>query len=231
MILHILISRLLALSLWCFSRIFYRFEVSWVKTPPANVWKNIRVFAFLNHTSLLEPLFLGAFPPSFLWDAASRTRVPGADKTMNRPIVGRFYKFFSPQTISISRKRDESWDLFLEGITPEVMVALAPEGRMMRANGLDSEGKPMSVRGGIADILQKIGHGKMMLGYSGGLHHVNIPGQKKVKLFKKLQICFEIVEIAEYLQNFNTEEKGACRLQIARDLETRLAKYKPHPSA
>lgn len=226
---RILISRCLALCLCLLTRLCYRFEVSWVTPPPADVWKGIRVFAFLNHTSLMEPLFLGAFPLSFLWDAAARAIVPGADKTMKRPIVGRFYKFFSPNTIAITRKRDDSWQYFLDSIQPNSLVALAPEGRMMRANGLDAEGKPMSVRGGIADILAHLGTGKLLIGYSGGLHHVNQPGQKGFKLFKTLRIRFEIVDIAEYLASFESQTQASLRLDIARDLENRLARHKPVP--
>jgi hypothetical protein len=36
------------------------------------------------------------------------------------------------------------------------MVLMAPEGRMKRADGLDAHGQPMTVRGGIADILEVV---------------------------------------------------------------------------
>ena len=65
----------------------------------------------------------------------------------------------------------------LRQIDPDAMVLILPEGRMKRATGLDSEGKPMTVRGGIADILETIGEGRMLLAYSGGLHHVQAPGR------------------------------------------------------
>lgn len=227
MALRVWISRLLAVFIWGFSRLFYRFETHWVNPPSPELWPEIRVFAFLHHTSLMEPLFFGAFPLAFLWDAAAKARIPGADKTMNRPIVGRFYKFFSPNTIAISRKRDESWQLFLDGVGPDVLVALAPEGRMMRPNGLDAEGKPMSVRGGIADILLRMGSGKMLLAYSGGLHHVNQPGQKGFRLFQTLRMNFEWVDIESYLQGFDATEPSHLRVAIARDLEERLARHKP----
>jgi hypothetical protein len=227
MALRVLISRLLAVFLWGFSRLFYRFETRWITPPDPAFWQEIRVFAFLNHTSLMEPLFFGAFPLAFLWDAAAKARIPGADKTMKRPIVGKFYQFFSPNTIAISRKRDESWQLFLDGIGPDVLVALAPEGRMMRPNGLDSEGKAMSVRGGIADILLRMGSGKMLLAYSGGLHHVNQPGQKGFRLFQTLRMNFEWLEISDYIQSFEASEPSHLRVLVARDLEARLALHKP----
>ena len=220
--LHVFITRLLVISVGFLTRRFYRFEVLWVGPKPRKAWKNIRVFAFLNHTSLLEPLFLGTLPVSFLWDAAKRTVVPGADITMNRPIAGTFYKYFSPRTVSITRERDDSWSGFLDEIKPDTMVALAPEGRMMRANGLDKHGKPMTVRGGIADILCKIKTGKMLIGYSGGLHHVNAPGEKRMRLFKTLKIRYEILDIADYLQQFDTDDPRRLRKYIAEDLEKRL---------
>jgi len=225
--LRVLISRLIAVFLWGFSRLFYRFETRWINPPSAALWREIRVFAFMHHTSLMEPLFFGAFPLSFLWWAAAKARIPGADKTMKRPIVGKFYQFFSPNTIAISRKRDASWEQFLAGVNPDVLVALAPEGRMMRPNGLDSEGKAMSVRGGIADILLRMGKGKMLLAYSGGLHHVNQPGQKGVRLFQTLRMNFEWLEIADYLHSFATTEPSHLRVLVARDLEARLALHRP----
>lgn len=224
---RVLISRLLAIGIHYLSRIFYRFNISWTSPPPKDAWKNIRVFAFLNHTSLLEPLFLGACPLDFLWDAAARTTVPGADKTMNRPLVGRFYKYFTPRTVSISRKRDDTWDGFLDGIAPDSLVAIAPEGRMKRSNGLDANGKPMSVRGGIADILCFLEQGKMLIAYSGGLHHVNRPGEHTLRLFQTLNICFQLVDIEVYLHSFEEKNSHALRKIIARDLEERLKRYQP----
>ena len=38
----------------------------------------------------------------------------------------------------------------------DVVVVLSPEGRMKRKNGLDKHGRPMTVRGGIGDILDRI---------------------------------------------------------------------------
>lgn len=225
--LHVFITRLLIISVGFFTRRFYRFEVLWVGPKPRQAWKNIRVFAFLNHTSLLEPLFLGTLPISFLWNAAKRTVVPGADITMNRPIAGTFYKYFSPRTVSITRERDDSWSGFLDEIEPDTMVALAPEGRMMRANGLDKHGRPMSVRGGIADILCKVQTGKMLIGYSGGLHHVNAPGEKRMRLFKTLKIRYEILDIADYLKTFDTRDPKRLRKYVAEDLEKRLQQHKP----
>lgn len=228
---NVWISRSVAVMLHVLTRCCYRFEVQWVSPPPADAWKNIRVFAFLNHTSLLEPLFLGAFPLSFLWDAAARTTVPGADITMNRRFAGAFYKAFAPRAVAISRKRDDSWQAFLEQIQPQDLVALAPEGRMMRANGLDKNGQPMSVRGGIADILHQVGHGRFLIGYSGGLHHVNQPGQKGFKPFKTLRMNFEVLEIGPYLASFGEVTPEALRGLVARDLEARLRQHKPTDSS
>lgn len=227
MSLHIWLTRGLAFSVKALTHLFFRVEVSWVSPPAEDAWQNIRVFAFLNHTSLLEPLFLAAMPASFLWDAASRTLIPGADITMKRPIVGRFFKYFSPKTVAITRKRDESWDHFLAQIQPDSLVALAAEGRMMRANGLDKDGQPMSVRGGIADILRIVGQGKLLVGYSGGLHHINIPGQRAFRLFKTIRIRYELIDIADYLASFQTDSRLELRSLIAHDLEARLLHYQP----
>ena len=38
-------------------------------------------------------------------------------------------------------------------IDEDAVVIILPEGRMKRATGLDKKGMPMTVRGGVADIL------------------------------------------------------------------------------
>jgi hypothetical protein len=86
----------------------------------------------------------------------------------------------------------------LSHIDPDAMLALLPEGRMMRANGLDAAGQPMTVRGGIADILESIGSGRMLLAYSGGLHHVQVPGERFPRLFKTIRMRLEVADIAAY---------------------------------
>ena len=103
--------------------------------------------------------------------------VPIAQKTTDRALVGRFYGLVAARVVSISRERDETWSEVLRQIDPDAMVLILPEGRMKRATGLDSQGKPMTVRGGIADILETMGEGRMLLAYSGGLHHIQVAGR------------------------------------------------------
>ena len=56
---------------------------------------------------------------------------------------------------------------------PDTMVIIMPEGRMMRANGLDKNSRAMTVRGGVADIVRSIPPGLLLLrpgaGISAGL--------------------------------------------------------------
>lgn len=210
------------------AKVFYRFEVEWVGDPPPDRWKHHRIVALLNHTSLYEPLFLGLCPLSFLWRLARHGVVPIASKTADRAVVGRFFGLLAQNVISITRARDESWFEVLRKIDPDAMVAILPEGRMKRANGLDSEGRPMTVRGGIADILESIGEGKMLLAYSGGLHHVQVPGEKNPRLFQKLRMRLELMDIGTY-----REEKMAVygpkgfKKAVAEDLERRRDLYAP----
>src|SRR4029453_14173600 len=108
--------------------------------------------------------------PSGLWGESPRRGViPGAEKTANRPLVGRFFRLFAPDVIPISRQRDSTWQEVVDRIGPRSLVVIAPEGRMKRSTGLDAEGNPMTVRGGIADVLRGIPGGYLLVGYSGGL--------------------------------------------------------------
>jgi hypothetical protein len=205
------------------ARLFYRFQIGWPDSTHSLPWKEIRVIALLNHTSLLEPIYVGFLPVHFLRTLSKRMVAPGADKTLNRPFVGMLYKLFSPGLVSITRKRDNSWQQFMEAIYPDSIIVIVPEGRMKRRNGLDLNGQKMTVRGGIVDVLEGLNHGQMVLAYSGGLHHVHAPGERSYHLFQTLKMNLESLSIADYKASF----EGAVgseqwRSSVLTDLQHRL---------
>jgi len=220
---HGILSFLLLLFCQRFARLFFRLEIHWVNGQKP-CWEDISIFLFLNHTSLFEPLFMGALPVSFMWRYGRNYIAPGADITLNRPIVGLFYKLFSPNMISVSRKRDLTWENFLGQMKKSSLVAIAAEGRMMRPNGLDRDGKPMTIRGGVADILKEIHHGKMLIAYSGGLHHVQKPGEWKIHFFKTIKMNFEVLDIKTYKAKFSPQH---FKREILIDLEDRKKRNCP----
>ena len=201
-------------SLKYLSRIFYRHDFQWVGNVPPHPWKDIRLVAFLNHTSLFEPVFLGGCPTSFLWRIAAHGVVPAADKTTGRPLVGLVFKFVAHHVIAITRERDNTWFEVLNKIDPRSMVIIAPEGRMKRRNGLDLNGNPMTVRGGIADILLAVKQGRMLIAYSGGLHHVQVPGHIP-NLFLTVRLRTEIVMIEDYIAELMHEALGDAGYRTA----------------
>ena len=204
------------------ARTLYRVDFKFIGDVPPEPWRHIRLTAILNHTSLYEALFAGVCPNHFLWRIARHGVVLIAQKTVSRALVGRFYGLVAARVVSITRERDETWSQVLKQIDPDAMVLLLPEGRMKRANGLDSQGKPMTVRGGIADILETMGEGRMLLAYSGGLHHIQIPGQKFPRLFKTIRMNLEVVDIETY-RNERFAEGGhrGFRRAVSNDLERR----------
>ena len=212
----------LLLTVKTVARAFYRIDVDWVNEPAEDPWDELRVIAILNHTSLYEPLFAGGVPNRLLYQIARRGVVPVAEKTLNRPLVGRFFGLVAPDVIPVTRQRDSSWQELVDRIGPRSLVIIAPEGRMKRASGLDSEGKPMTVRGGIADVLRGIPDGLMLLAYSGGLHHVQHPGELMPRLFQRIQMRFELIDIADYRARLlqDAGRHGFKRAVIA-DLEER----------
>jgi len=211
------------------SRIFYKYDFRWVGGVPNSPWKqDYRVITILNHTSLFEWLFLGDLPPGFLWRIASRALVPAADKTLRRPLVGWFFKMLAPRVVPISRQADHTWQAVISQIDPESMVIILPEGRMKRADGLDKNGRPMSIRGGIADILRAIPDGKMLIAYSGGLHHIQVPGQFLPKPFKTLAMTLEAVEISDYREALETDGTiDSFKAAVKADLTERRDTYCP----
>ena len=110
------------------SKVFYRFDCDWVGELPTRPWSGIRLAALLHHTSLYEPIFLGVVPNAVLWRIARHGLVPGADKTLNRPLVGLFYKLFARRVISITRRRDQSWSEFMDQIDPGRPGDYGPRG-------------------------------------------------------------------------------------------------------
>jgi hypothetical protein len=219
---------LVLLVVKAFARLFYRIDRQWIGDVPPDPWRRVRLAAILNHTSLYEALFAGACPAHFLWRLARHGVVPLAQKTADRAVVGRFYGLVAARVVPITRERDETWSDVLRQIDPDAMVIILPEGRMKRATGLDSEGKPMTVRGGIADILETMGEGRMLLAYSGGLHHVQVPGQRFPRLLKTIRLRLEAVDMAAY-RAARLEEGGAkgFRRAVVRDLERRRDLYCP----
>lgn len=208
------------IKLW--SRLFYRFEFEWMTEPPEPPWDDLRIVTVMNHTSLFEWLFAGDLPDHFLRRIATRGHVPVADKTISRPILGIFLRMLAPNMISITREPDHTWQAVIDRLDPDSMVIIFPEGRMKRANGLDKHGKPMTARGGIADVLSAVPSGRMLIAYSGGLHHVQSPGQRLPRLFKTLRLALEFVDIEEY-RNRHLEAAGpdGFKLAVRKDLDTR----------
>ncbi|MFK7824054.1 MAG: 1-acyl-sn-glycerol-3-phosphate acyltransferase [Oligoflexales bacterium] len=205
-----------------FVRIIYRFDQVWISPKPEQ-FKDTKLFVLLNHTSLFEPLLIGAFPNSLLWQMAKRFVYPVADKTFRRPFVGFLFRLFAPQTVSLTRNRDNSWEHFV-GLakSKNSFIGIAPEGRMKRLNGLDKHGMPMNIKSGVADIINMLDCGKMLVLYSGGLHHIQSPGSGIPKLFKKVHLKFEIFDINQYKETMiNSSNENRFGKAIILDLELR----------
>ena len=209
------------------SKVFYRHDFAFIGPTPPDPWADIRVVAFLNHTSLFEPVFLGSVPARFIWRLAAHGVVPAADKTTDRPLVGIVFRFVAHHVIAITRQRDDTWFQVLQKIDPKSMVVIAPEGRMKRENGLDLNGRPMSVRGGIADILSAVKEGRMLIAYSGGLHHVQVPGRMP-RIFKTVRLRVENIDIAEYIAEINRRGgEEEFKKSVMKDLDARRDQYAP----
>ncbi len=209
-----------------FSRVFYRHHLRWIGPTPPDPWADLRLVVILNHTSLFEWLFAGSVPIRFLWRIASHAVIPVADKTLNRPFVGPFFRLLGRSVVSITRKPDETWKQLLESIDADGMVLILPEGRMKRASGLDAQGQPLTVRGGVADILEATPRGRMLIAYSGGLHHIQVPGQRLPKLFKDIHLSIENLDLAEYRAGLGAATRSRpLKQRMKDDLERRKAKY------
>lgn len=217
--LKILLSFLILMSIKLLGRIFYSYKLEIFNKESYQNWKDINLMVLLNHTSLYEPLLIGAAPTSLVWQISKRMIAPGADVTLDRPLVGAFYKLFARKMVSITRKRDESWSEFLKLIEQNDMTVIAAEGRMLRKGGVDKHGNPMTIRGGVADIMDKYHSGDMVIFYSGGLHHVHYPGEHFPKLFKEIKVGADIFNIEDFKRSLNYRDKKSFTMAVVRRLE------------
>lgn len=179
------------------SRLMFRLREDWLPAKPADMARDTRVVAILNHTSLYEPLIAGYASTRLLWRFARHGVLPVAEKTMKRP-VGMFFRFLVRHVVTVTRQRDHTWAEVLNRVDDRAVVVILPEGRMKRRTGLDSKGRPMTVRSGIADILEALPSGRMLMVYSGGLHHIQAPGERLPRPFKPILCRFETLDIASY---------------------------------
>lgn len=223
------VSFALLIGVKAFSKIFYRLAIRWVGAVPEDPWTGIRLITMLHHTSLYEPIFAAGAPDRLLWEIAKNGVLPVAKKTTDRPLVGRFFSLVARNVVPVTRQRDETWSELLSQIgNPEAIVVILPEGRMKRSSGLDSEGRPMTIRGGIADIIRAIPDGRMLIVYSGGLHHVQAPGETIPRLFKNVRLRLEIIDIAEYRKRLGeTADHSAFKSAVISDLTRRRDLYCP----
>jgi 1-acyl-sn-glycerol-3-phosphate acyltransferase len=224
--------RLIRFILLCLVKLIclplYRFEYRWLSDQKFDQFKDVRLLVFLNHTSLWEPIFMGGVPFNILWRLSGDLMAPGADITLNdRPIVGKIYHSLFPGLVPISRNRDKSWQVFMDLVKEESLVAILPEGRMKRRGGLDKHGNAMTVRGGVADILKKKQTGKVLFVYSGGLHHIHAPGDKLPRMFKTIRANLEIMDIAEYKKSLPFEFSHDYYEEVVADMQHRLETHLP----
>ena len=206
---------------------FFWFDIKWLSKKQQEELSEVRLIVLLNHTSLYEALFVRLAPFRYLWKIARHLMVPVADITTKRPLVGKFFHALLPGVTPISRKRDDSWSQFIERINDEAIVAILPEGRMRRHDGKDKHGNEMSVRTGVADIIEKLDSGNILFIYSGGMHHIQIPGQRFPRLFKKIKTNMEIIPVEDYKDALHHPETKTRKVAFVRDIQARLEESTP----
>ncbi len=224
-----ILTFLLLMKIRILSRIFFKLEEQWIGGKPDNYAKGTRVIALLNHTSLYEPLIAGYAPANLLWKFARHGVLPVAEKTMKRRI-GVFFSLLVRHVVVVTRRRDHTWNNVLNSIDSKAIVIILPEGRMKRANGLDAEGREMTVRGGIADILKVLPDGRILAVYSGGLHHIQVPGELLPTPFRTIRCRMEMIDIADYKKELSeTYPDLSFRAAVIADLTRRRDEYCPTP--
>lgn len=97
---------------------------------------------------------------------------------------------------------------------------------MMRRTGLDLQGNPMTIRGGIADILDAMPDGRLFIAYSGGLHHIQAPGERFPRPFRSAWLGAEVVDIPTYRDRLaRGRDPDAFKAAVIEDLTRRRDAY------
>lgn len=226
-----LIVFLILLTVKMAARLCFRFEPEWIEAPRDDDWQDLRMITVLHHTSLFEIAYFGIVPVKVLWRLACHGLAPVASVTLERPLLGLAFKSMARNVVSLTRKRDHTWDELLSRIEERSVLILVPEGRMMRRNGLDKKGRPMTIRGGIADILEVLPPGKIFMIYSGGMHHIHIPGEDRFpRLGKTLYCRCEMLDIETYRTSLKKDvepTREAFKATVIEDLERRRDSHCP----
>ena len=80
----------------------------------------------------------------------------------------------------------------------------------------------MTIRGGVADILEQLDQGQMLVVYSGGLHHVQAPGELVPRPARQVRARIELVDIPTYKVDLGgTDDMRAFRSAVIDDLTRR----------
>jgi len=202
-------------------RVIYQRDIRWLSKKPED-WSQVSLILVLNHTSLFEFVYGVTLPFRFLWSLSQRLVIPVASTTLERPVAGFVFSHLAPKTIGLTRKRDESWQKFLDEIKDDDICIFMPEGQMKRRNGLDKNGNPMRVKHGVYDLMRKYQNKNMVIVYSKGLHHILAPGDTCPKIFKKIEASLDFLRVGDYLNGFvhydNPAEAVAKDLQKRREL-------------
>jgi hypothetical protein len=209
-----------------FGYVAYPSKLHWISKKPQD-WNDVSLILILNHTSLFEFVYGVALPFSFLRQISKRLIIPVAGKSLKSPI-GRFvFNSIAAKVVPLTRKRDQSWQTFLNHVDPKDICIFMPEGRMKRPNGLDANNQPMTVRTGVFDLLQRYRGQKMVIVYSYGLHHIFPPGAKFPRIFKKVEAKLECMDVDGYLKQFESHPSQV--LAVKADLEKRRDLYVSEP--
>lgn len=67
----------------------------------------------------------------------------------------------------------------------------------------------------------------MVIIYSGGLHHVQTPGEIIPKIFKTIKMNLERVDIKVYMTQFESNNTKKQKVDIVKDLAERMKKNVP----
>ena len=86
----------------------------------------------------------------------------------------------------------------------------------------------MTVKAGVADLIAGIDSGRMLLAYSGGLHHVAAPGDRFPRLFQEIALRLEVLDVPEYRESLGgTQDMATFRRRVVEDMTERRNRYAP----
>lgn len=179
---------------WILVKILYRCSWTWIGKNSDRGFQDMKALFLMNHTSYADHMIFVLVPINVIYKMFWNARIAVAQHQVKN--FKGLLQYLENNIVPLSRQRDDSWNNYLSNANAKSIFVMYPEGTRMSPEGLDKNGKKVRVKGGVADILELLPDGDIVILYLDGFYEILGAGMKFPKLFKKVRVTAEVVDIA-----------------------------------